>query len=175
MHFLRELDARFREVTGDTAASPQIYFDTQGFKRLNRKDGLYADPADIARSLKAMGYSHLRLVCLWYTDETRLRMLQGLCDAYGLEPEAGQPSRRRTPPLQEGIVSAVFHEAPKFLSPRAGRRIPRPHRPDRRPAAPEPGTLTGVWAETEYNSPDEETSETDEQDAPDEHRPAQRS
>ena len=32
---------------------------------------------------------------------------------------------------------------------------------------PEPGTLTGVWAETEYNSPDKETSEADEQDAPD--------
>ena len=44
MHFLRELDARFREVTGDTATSPGIYFDTKGFKRLNRKDGLYADP-----------------------------------------------------------------------------------------------------------------------------------
>lgn len=75
MHFLRELDARFREVTGDAAASPGIYFDTKGFKRLNRKDGLYAHPADVARSLQTMGYSHLRLVCLWYTDDTRRRML----------------------------------------------------------------------------------------------------
>jgi len=40
MHFLRELDARFREVTGDTATSPRLYFDTKGVKRLNRKDGL---------------------------------------------------------------------------------------------------------------------------------------
>lgn len=173
MHFLRELDTRFREVTGDTATSPGIYFDTKGFKRLNRKDGLYAHPADIARSLTAMGYSHLRLVCLWYTDDTRLRMLQGLCDAYGLSPKLANPADGVPLTLREGTVSAIFHEAPKFLN----------HGPESGSLAgiaqigalqhPEPGTLTGVWAETEYNSPDEETSEADEQDAPDEQgRPA---
>jgi hypothetical protein len=169
MHFLRELDARFREVAGDSAASPGIYFDTQGFKRLNRKEGLYADPADVARSLKAMGYSHLRLVCLWHTDDTRLRMLQGLCDAYGLNPQLANPADGIPFPLYEGTVSAVFHETPKFLT----------HGPESGSFAdiaqvsalqqPEPGTLTGVWAETQYNSADEETAEADEQDASEEH------
>jgi len=164
MHFLRELDARFRDVIGDTAASPQIYFDTQGFKRLNRKDGLYADPADVARSLKTMGYSHLRLVCLWYKDDTRLRMLQGLCDAYGLNPQLANPADGVPFPLHDGTVSAVFHEVPTFLI----------HGPEGGSSTgiaqvsalqqPEPGTLIGVWAETEYSSADEEIAEADEQD-----------
>jgi hypothetical protein len=164
MHFLRELDVRFRNVIGDTAASPQIYFDIQGFKRLSRKDGLYADPADVARSLKTMGYSHLRLVCLWYTDDTRLRMLQGLCDAYGLNPQLANPVDGVPFPLHAGTVSSVFHEVPKFLI----------HGPEGGSDAgiakvsalqqPEPGILTGVWAETEYRSAEEEIAEADEQD-----------
>ena len=166
MHFLRELDARFRDVIGDTATSPQIYFDTQGFKRLNRKDGLYADPADVARSLKTMGYSHLQLVCLWYKDNTRLRMIQGLCDAYGLNPQLANPADGVPFPLHDGTVSAVFHEVPTFLI----------HGPEGGSSTgiaqvsalqqPEPGTLIGVWAETEYSSADEEITEADEQDTP---------
>jgi pPIWI_RE module N-terminal domain/RNaseH domain of pPIWI_RE/MID domain of pPIWI_RE len=164
MHFLRGLDARFCDVFGDTATSPPIYFDTQGFKRLQRKDGLYADPADVARSLSTMGYNHLRLVCLWYKDENRLRMIHGLCDAYGLNPQLTDPADGVPVPLYQDGVSAVFHEVPKFLI----------HGPDAGSSAgiaqvsalrPEPGTLVGVWAETDYSSADEEISEASEQDA----------
>lgn len=165
MHFLRELDARFRDIVGDTATSPRIYFDTKGFKRLERKDGLYADPADVARSLKTMGYGHLRLVGLWYKDENRLRMIQGLCDAYGLNPQLTDPADGVPFPLYQDSISAVFHEVPKFLihGPDAGSGSHIAHVSALRP---EPGTLVGVWAETEYSSADdEEISEADEQDA----------
>ena len=168
MHFLRELDARFRDVTGDTATSPGIYFDTKGFKRLNRKDGLYADPADIARSLKAMGYSHLRLVCLWYTTTPGCACSKGFCDAYGLSPKLANPANGVPLTLREGTVTAVFHEAPKFLTHGPESGIPADIAQVCALQQPEPGTLTGVWAETEYASADEETSEADEQDALDE-------
>jgi hypothetical protein len=162
MHFLRELDARFCEVLGDTADSPPVYFDTQGFKRTDRKDGLYASPADVERSLKTMGYTHLRIACLWYTDEIRLRMIQGICAAYGLSPASADPAEGVPFPLCEGTVSAVFHEVPKFLAhgPNSGSveaitDLPSLIRPD-------PGTLSGVWAETEYDTTDSETSEEEE-------------
>jgi hypothetical protein len=171
MHFLRELDTHFRNMIGTAAVSPQIYFDTKGFKRIARKDGLYADPADVARSLKTMGYDRLRLVCLWHKDENRLRMINGLCEAYGLDRLATDPSDGVPIPLYQDSVSAVFHEAPKFLT----------HGPDAGTSAsiadmtalqPEPRTLVGVWAETEYGSADEEEfSEASEQDMP---RPRER-
>jgi hypothetical protein len=164
MHFLRELDARFRDVIGDTAVSPQVYFDTKGFKRLDRKDGLYADPADVARSLKAMGYDHLRIVCLWYKDDTRLRMIRGLCDAYGINRQLADPADGIPFQLHDDAVSAVFHEVPAFLThgPQGGSSTGIAHVSALQ--QPEPGTLTGVWAETEYSSADEEIAEADEQD-----------
>lgn len=166
MHFLRELDTRFREVFGDAAVSPQAYFDTQGFKRVDRKAGLYPSPADVERSLKSMGYGHLRLMCLWYKDENRLRMIQGLCDAYGLDWKPADPAEGVPFPLYGNSVSAVFHEVPKFLT----------HGPDSGSSAniadlsslrPDAGTLTGVWAETEYITADDEISEEDETGTPD--------
>ena len=121
-----------------------------------------------------MGYSHLRLARLWYTDDTRLRMLQGLCDAYGLSPKLANPADGVPLTLLEGTVSAVFHEVPKFLTHGPESGTPACIAQVRALQQPEPGTLTGVWAETQYASADEETSEADEQHAPDEqNRPAQ--
>jgi hypothetical protein len=163
MHFLRQLDAHFREVFGDAATGPQIYFDTQGFKRLERKDGLYADPADVARSLKTMGHSHLRLVCLWHKDENRLRMIQGLSDAHRLDPQTIDPVDGVPIALYQDTVSAVFHAVPQFLihGPESGQQASLK---DIESLKPTPETLTGVWAETEYEDGDEEIPEAEEQD-----------
>jgi hypothetical protein len=163
MHFLRQLGAHFREVFGDAAISPQIYFDTEGFKRLGRKDGLYADPADVARSLKTMGYSHLRLVCLWYKDGNRLRMIQGLSDAYRLDPQTIDPIDGVPIALCQDIVSAVFHQVPHFLvhGPESGQQADLK---DVESLKPTPGTLTGVWAETEYEDGDDEIPEAEERE-----------
>ena len=118
----------------------------------------------MARSLKTMGYRHLRLICLWYKDDARLRMIQGLCDAYGLNSQLANPADGVPFPLHQGTVSAVFHEVPQFLihGPEGGSStgIAQVNALQQ----PEPGTLTGVWAETEYSSTDEEITEANEQD-----------
>lgn len=161
MHFLRELDKHVRSEFGDVAQRPQIFFDTQGFKRVERKDGLYADPHDITRSLTSMGYDRLTLACLWYRDENRIRMLNGLAAAYGLDASTLDPAEGVPMTLVEGTVSAVFHRVPGVLEhgPTSGRLD------DLRTMAslqPSPGTLIGVWAETDYDSSEEEIDEATE-------------
>ena len=164
MHFLRELDTQFREIIGDAVSSPGIYFDTQGFKRLERKEGLYAEPADVVKSLRTMGYSHLRLVCLWHKDENRRRMIHGLCDAYRLNPQMTDPADGDPFCLYEDVISAVFHQAPEFLihGPNAGGKTALAGVASLEPT---PGTLVGVWAETEYDSGEHEIPEADELEA----------
>src|SRR5262249_41960895 len=96
-------------------------------------------------------------------DENRLRMIQGLCDAYGVNPQLADPAEGVAFPLYQDKVSVVFHEVPTFLihGPDAGSGAHIGQVGSLRPA---PGTLVGVWAETDYSSTDdEEISEADEQ------------
>ncbi len=166
MHFLREFDKHVRAVFGTEATSPQIFFDTQGFKRLDKKaDGLFAKPEDVARSLRTMGYDHLRLVCLWYKDENRWRMIKWLGEAYGLDARALDPADGVPFALHEDTVSAVFHKAEVFLThgPDAGRESGLASATSLKPR---PGMLVGVWAETDHDSShEEEMPEENEQDA----------
>lgn len=115
MHHLRELRRHIREVLG--ADSPRIVQDARarGFKQLAQAD-LAVKPDDIVRSLDAMGYEHLRLVCLWYRDENRARMLHGLAGVFGLDPKGLDPAEGVPQPLDGGRVSVVFHEVPAFLT-----------------------------------------------------------
>jgi hypothetical protein len=166
MHFLRELDKHIRAVFGAGAKSPQIFFDTQGFKRLDKNtDGLFAKPEDVARSLRTMGSDHLRLVCLWYKDENRRRMIRWLGEAYGLDARTLDPAEGVPIALHEDTVSVVFHKAETFLThgPNAGRESDLASITSLKPA---PGILVGVWAETDYDSRrDEELPGENEQDA----------
>ncbi len=161
MYFLRELDAHFRKVFGDTAESPNIYVDIRGFKRLDPKDGLLPKPPDVVRSLATMGFTHLRFVCLWYRDENKLRMIQQLADAYNLDANALDPVEGTPIPLFGDVVSVVFHEVPSFLKhgPNAGRTADLA---DVSSIPAEPGVLIGVWAETEYADGDDEVDEEQE-------------
>jgi hypothetical protein len=154
MHYCRELDRHVRSVLGDAAVSPQIHLETRrGFKQA-KKEELLASPNDVDRSRRTMGFDHLRIVCLWNKDENRLRMIEGLCGAYGLDSKAVDPADGQPVPLYGETISAVFHRAPDFLT----------HGPDGgQPAGldhvevlkPQPGTLLGAWAETEYDSRDD--------------------
>ncbi|MEU4702830.1 RNaseH domain-containing protein [Nonomuraea dietziae] len=158
MHFLRELDQHVRKIFTDSAVSPRIFFDTQGFKQLKRKE-LFASPKDVARSLRAMGYDHLRLVCLWHRDENRLRMMRGLSEAYGLGAQTLDPVDGEAVSLFQDTVSAVFHKAERFLThgPRSGMEVDLQNFKSLKPPQ---GMLIGVWAETEYDSSeDQEESE----------------
>ncbi|MEV7970695.1 RNaseH domain-containing protein [Sphaerisporangium sp. NPDC088356] len=159
LFFERELDRRFREVFGDTAISPNVVVDTVGMKQRKQTD-ILPTPEEVMRSLRTMGYQRLRLVCLWYKDENRLRMIRALWSAYRLDTEV-DPVDGESVALLDDRVTAVFHEAPRFLK----------HGPDSgmkedldglAGLQPEQGTLIGVWAETEWDGDEDEQQEATE-------------
>ncbi len=159
MHFLRELDRKFREVFGDTAQQPGIYVDLNAFKRRKiKEEGLLPKPADVERSLTSMGMNHLRLVCLWYRDENRVRMIRGLAHAYRLPLDTLDPVEGVPIALYGSTISTVFHQVPQFLEhgPASGSAADIAHIAALKP---EPGVLVGVWAETAYASLDDEIDE----------------
>jgi hypothetical protein len=149
MHHLRQLDGHIRDVLGDAVVSPKVYYEAQGFKQL-KTDKLLPSPDDVVRSLATMGYAHLRIACLWSTDETRLRMIAGLRDAYCAENQDFDPVEGVPCTLRENSISTVFHYVPDFLAhgPGAGKADAIKHVPLR----DDPAMLVGVWAETEYDS-----------------------
>lgn len=162
MHHLRELDRHVRGVFGNAAVSPKIYFEAHGFKQ-RKTDELLASPQDVVRSLKTMGFEHLRIVCLWSTDETRLRMINGLRDAYCVSDEDLDPVEGKEVPLLDNSISAVFHHVPDFLThgATAGQADAIKH-----VQLKEPGMLVGVWAETEYDPDFDVEPDEDETDQP---------
>ncbi|MGW0954776.1 RNaseH domain-containing protein [Streptomyces sp. NPDC002545] len=125
-------------------------------RELDRHIGQVLAPA--VRSLDAMGYQHLRLVCLWYRDEMRQRMIHGLAGVFGLDPLQVDPAEGVPVPLDGGRISAVFHRVPDFLvhGPAAGQEAAVSHIPSLKK---EPATLVGVWAETEFDAAAEEGEE----------------
>ncbi|MFI8991574.1 RNaseH domain-containing protein [Streptomyces antimycoticus] len=154
MHHLRELDRHIGEVLAPAPLSIIKDSRAHGFKQLPQAE-LSVQPRDIVRSLDAMDYQHLRLVCLWYRDEMRQRMIHGLAGLFGLDPRTLDPTEGIPVPLDGGRVSAVFHCVPDFLvhGPAAGQEAAISHIPSLKT---DPATLTGVWAETEFDAAPEE-------------------
>ncbi|WP_432177121.1 RNaseH domain-containing protein [Streptomyces sp. Tue6028] len=154
MHHLRELDQHIGQVLSPTALTIVQDSRARGFKQLPQAQ-LSVQPGDIVRSLDAMDYQHLRLVCLWYRDEMRQRMIHGLASVFGLDPQTIDPAEGIPVPLDGGRVSAVFHCVPDFLvhGPAAGQESAVAHIPSLKK---EPATLVGVWAETEFDAAAEE-------------------
>ncbi|MEU9315779.1 RNaseH domain-containing protein [Streptomyces sp. NPDC048295] len=124
-------------------------------KKKRKSDGDYIDlignpsPDSIRRSIEAAGYTKLRILCLWYRDETLTRMIHGLAHPYGLDPERidPDPNGKDTTPLAEGI-EAVFCNAETLLK----------HGPGKERASDadalisqfaEPDVLLAAWCETE--------------------------
>ncbi|GAA3862741.1 hypothetical protein GCM10022243_31580 [Saccharothrix violaceirubra] len=174
MHHHRELRRHIDEVLGDALVKTTrlpVYFEGRNFKQVDT-DRLLPTPEDVVRSLTTMGYRHLRIVCLWNTDEVRHRMLDGLRHAYSAN---GRPADDQVPggqPLDpvDGVpvalngeaISAVFHRVPGFLE----------HGPDAGSAEAiahvqldcGPDTLVGVWAETEFTRRGDDEDEGYEED-----------
>lgn len=178
IHHHRELRRHIDEILGDNlvkATRLTVHFEAERFKQA-KVDNLLPRPDDMVRSLTTMGYSHLRIVCLWNTDEVRRRMLDGLRDAYvsdvhtpdeqafetlALDPVDGEPLA-----LHQESISAVFHRVPEFLdhgpgsgSAEAITHVLQDYGSD---------TLVGVWAETEFTGRDEYDNEGDEEGIEDE-------
>ncbi|MGW1055956.1 RNaseH domain-containing protein [Streptomyces sp. NPDC002521] len=157
MHHLRELDRHIGQVLAPAALSIVQDSRARGFKQLPQAE-LSVQPGDIVRSLDAMDYQHLRLVCLWYRDEMRQRMIHGLAHVFGLDPHRLDPAEGIPMSLDGGRISAVFHCVPDFLvhGPTAGQEAAVAHIPSLKK---EPATLVGVWAETEFDAAAEEEAE----------------
>ncbi|MEU7244889.1 RNaseH domain-containing protein [Streptomyces sparsogenes] len=154
MHHLRELDRHIGQILAPTPLTIVQDPRARGFKQLPQAE-LSVQPGDILRSLDAMSYQHLRLVCLWYRDEMRQRMIHGLASVFGLDPQTIDPAEGIPVPLEGSRVSAVFHCVPDFLvhGPAAGQETAVARIPSLKK---EPSTLVGVWAETEYDAAAEE-------------------
>ena len=113
----------------------------------------------VVASVSAAGFKKLTIVCLWYRDETRLRMLGTLAKVFGLQTVGLDPADGVELALHGDQITAVFHCAPGFLQPGG---------PDgRRDALAEAGVhlgadgvLVGAWCETEMPVADDETGLT---------------
>lgn len=182
MHHHRVLRRHIDEVLGDDRVDStrlSVYFEARNFKQV-KIDRLLPAPEDVIRSLTAMGYRSLRIVCLWNTDEMRRRMLDGLRHAYtpnGRNDHTGEwrpldPKDGEAFALNGETISAIVHRVPEFLEhgPSAGsaeaiRHVQLDCGPD---------TLVGVWAETEFTGREEnEADGTDDEDAIDDAGPEQ--
>ncbi|GLF95259.1 RNaseH domain-containing protein [Streptomyces yaizuensis] len=149
-------DAKMLELhsTG-TAFSPRPFEILSAAEKKERKESnTYIDlvglpsPDSIQKSIENAGYKSLRIVCLWYRDQTRMRMLHGLAHSFGHDPNRLNPKHPNdTVPLAPGI-DAVFQHAPGLLA----------HGPDTTRAADtqtaispytDHGVFVAVWCETE--------------------------
>jgi hypothetical protein len=177
MHHRRELRRHIDEVLGETLVKTTrlpIYFEGRNFKQVD-VDHLLPAPEGIVRSLNTMGYRHLRIVCLWTTDEVRRRMLDGLCRAYtghGRSTDDQAPGGRPLDPVDDvpvalngAEISAVFYRVPGFLDhgPDSGRAEAISHVQLNCGS----DTLVGVWAETEYTDRGDENDGDQQQDSED--------
>ncbi len=69
-----------------------------------------------------MSYEHLRIVCLWYRDENRTRMIHGLAGVFGLDPATLDAADGVPLPLNGGRDQRRLPLRPRFPHPRAERR-----------------------------------------------------
>ncbi|MGD3111324.1 RNaseH domain-containing protein [Streptomyces sp. YGL11-2] len=104
-------------------------------------------PESVRASLTAAGYKGVRFVCLWYRQQTRIRMLNGLAHMYGLNPHTLDPKPKKPIALGEGI-DVVFHKADAFLQ--HGTDINRIRELEKiRNEVAQEGWLLAAWCETQ--------------------------
>jgi len=116
--------------------------------RLRAKGSAFPEPASITAAVKAAGFNKLRLVCLWYRDETRLRMLATLAKTYNLDTEGFDPQDGQEIDLYGGTVTAVFHFMGDFLAHGSPNGRTKALKPADAALDPTGGVLIGTWCET---------------------------
>ncbi|MEU3022472.1 RNaseH domain-containing protein [Nocardiopsis alba] len=117
-------------------------------------------PDDVLASLNAYGLSDLRVLCLYYRAQTRIRMIRALNAAFGdrlgTDPADGQEHILHTGQVSpDGVtptISVVFIRTEQFLAPGEHNRSremtslePHLNTPDQ--------TLAAAWCETEIPQP----------------------
>lgn len=129
------------------------------------RGSLFPTPESIFASVKAAGFEKLRLVCLWYRDETRLRMLDTFCKTFDLPPDGLDPREGEELSLHSDQITAVFHRVPDFLIPGPAGSRKEALKAVETPLQSQNGVLVGAWCETEIptadDTDDDETSPED--------------
>jgi hypothetical protein len=103
----------------------------------------------IFASVEAAGFKKLRIACLWYRDETRLRMLDTFCKSFGLPAEGLDPHDGEELSLRGDKITAVFHYAVGFLRPGPSDSRKEALAASGASLRSQGGVLVGAWCETE--------------------------
>ena len=116
---------------------------------ISPRGSAFPAPESIVASVEAEGFKKLRIACLWYRDETRLRMLDTFRKTFSLPSEGLDPRDGEELSLHGEQITAVFHYAPGFLKPG-----PPGNRTEALTASSamlrsQDGVLVGAWCETE--------------------------
>ncbi|WP_268240630.1 RNaseH domain-containing protein [Micromonospora sonchi] len=122
---------------------------------LRGKGTAFPEPASITAAVKAAGFTKLRLVCLWYRDETRLRMLTTLAKTYNLDNKGLDPRDGQEIDLYGGTITAVFHFMGDFLTHGSPSGRTKALKPADAALDASGGVLVGAWCETHIPTADD--------------------
>jgi RNaseH domain of pPIWI_RE/pPIWI_RE module N-terminal domain len=106
-------------------------------------------PESIVASVEAIGFKKLRIACLWYRDETRLRMLDTLCKTFGIPAGGLDPHDCDEVNLHGEQITAVFHQSASFLEPGPSGNRTAALAASGAMLRSLDGVLTAAWCETE--------------------------
>lgn len=150
-----------RPTDPETVSKEELERRKQEKEETGSKDSLrprgsaFPSAESIVACIEAAGFKKLRIVCLWYRDETRLRMLKTLADTYGLPTTGLDPVDGQEIELHGRAVTAVFCAAQEFLSPGRAEGRARALEPIRPVLAlDEATTVVAAWCETEFPRPE---------------------
>ncbi|WP_371782549.1 RNaseH domain-containing protein [Streptosporangium subroseum] len=116
---------------------------------LRPRGNLFPTSESIFASVETAGFKKLRIACLWYRDETRLRMLDTFCKTYGLDPTGLDPHDGQEISLYGDQITAVFHQALDFLKPGCPEGREEALAATGASVLSQDGVLVGAWCETE--------------------------
>jgi len=116
---------------------------------ISPRGSAFPAPESIVASVEAEGFKKLQIACLWYRDETRLRMLDTFRKTFSLPSEGLDPRDDEELSLHGEQITAVFHYAPGFLKPGpCGNRMAALAASSAMLRSQD-GVLVGTWCETE--------------------------
>ncbi|MBC9714483.1 DUF3893 domain-containing protein [Streptomyces sp. TRM66268-LWL] len=122
---------------------------------LRPRGSLFPSAESLCASVDEASFKKLRIICLWYRDETRQRMLQTFSHAFGLSPVGLDTQEGVELDLYQGRITAVFHHVPDFLRPGRGRDRAEALAAVGASLRSRDGVLVGAWCETELPHADD--------------------
>ncbi|WP_063797927.1 RNaseH domain-containing protein [Saccharothrix sp. NRRL B-16348] len=116
---------------------------------IKERGSLFPTPQSITTFLDTSRITALRIVCLWYRDETRLRMLDTLRKTFDLDPQGLDPHDGAEFSLHGERITAVFHHTEDFLKPGPAGTRTAALAAINTSLTSRDNVLVGAWCETE--------------------------